>query len=118
MIICAESDPLALRMLERQIAMLGQPFLSATTGQQVLTYAHYPGIQLILLSVELADQAGIAVLQQLKAAPTTRPLPVVMIASTVEYEGAALAAGCLAYWVKPFAAVQLGRIWRTITVST
>jgi hypothetical protein len=31
MLICAESDPLALRLLERQIAKLGQPFLSATT---------------------------------------------------------------------------------------
>lgn len=117
MIICAESDPLALRLLERQIAKLGQPFLSATTGQQVFAYAQYRGVTLILLSLELADQSGVATLQQLKAAPSTCQLPVVMLARTNEQEGVAYAHGCVVYLVKPFSTLELAQVIRAWSLA-
>src|SRR5690606_33136078 len=63
-----------------------------------LAREHRP--QGILLDIGLPDQSGLAVLEQLKRDPATRPIPVHVISAS-DHTQAALELGAIGYIVKP-----------------
>lgn len=77
--------------------------LVATSGLQGLELMHTRQPDLLLLDLNLPDMDGLNILQQLKADPRTRAVPVVVISAdaTPQQAKKLLAAGASAYLTKP-----------------
>ncbi len=67
----------------------------------------------ILLDIGLPDQSGLAVLEQLKRDPRTRPIPVHVV-SAADHTQAALELGAIGYIVKPAMPEQLTAALRRV----
>ncbi|PKP73828.1 MAG: diguanylate cyclase response regulator [Alphaproteobacteria bacterium HGW-Alphaproteobacteria-6] len=68
-------------VLKVKLASAHYETLQASTGAEALRLAEEMRPDLVLLDVELPDMDGITVCQKLKAAATTRGIPVVMVTS-------------------------------------
>lgn len=68
-------------VLERRLGRQGHRVTSATGGRAALELARRERFDLVLLDVLMPDLDGMAVLQQLKADPATRDIPVIMISA-------------------------------------
>jgi CheY-like chemotaxis protein len=68
-------------VLERRLGRQGHRVTSATGGRAALELARRDRFDLVLLDVLMPDLDGLAVLEQLKADPATRDIPVIMISA-------------------------------------
>jgi class 3 adenylate cyclase len=96
-------------MLGRRLARQGYDVLSASSGRAALdTLAKRP-VDLVLLDVMMPDLDGYAVLQQLKADPALRDIPVLMISALDEMDSVVrcIRLGAEDYLGKPFDPVLL-----------
>ena len=76
----------------------------ANNGSTGLCRAIQPGIDLVLLDIEMPDISGIAVCRAIKSNPALRDLPVVLMTGRTvpEIVNAAMAAGAALVMSKPF----------------
>ncbi len=83
--------------------------VSAATGGEGLAFAAAELPAIILLDLNLPDIPGDEVLKQLKATPRLRDVPVVIVSGVADEKRRAelLAAGAIAYVVKPFTLSQI-----------
>ncbi len=86
MILVVDDDPLNVEMLQAYLEKEGWHVVTATSGWEALSLiaAHPP--DLVLLDVMMPGVDGFAVCRQLKSAPATRLIPVVMVTALTDVD--------------------------------
>jgi CheY-like chemotaxis protein len=109
-VLYVEDNPSNVRLVERVLARRPDvSLLVATSGGVGLELARRHRPDLVLLDLNLPDLPGAAVLEQLRAEPRTRDIPVVVISAdaTPQQQERLRAAGAADYLTKPFDINQL-----------
>jgi CheY-like chemotaxis protein len=96
-------------LLARYLGKLGYQVTLVENGRQALERLQSELYDLLLLDMEMPDMDGCQVLEQLKASPRLRDLPVIMISAAEELEGVVrcLELGAQDYLPRPFHPVLL-----------
>src|SRR5437764_5907101 len=96
-------------MLSRYITKLGYQATLAENGRQALEKLQAEPFDLVLLDVQLPEMDGYQLLEQLKADPRLRDIPVIMISAVEELESVVrcIELGAQDYFPKPFNPVLL-----------
>src|SRR5215470_10266373 len=96
-------------MLARYLGNLGYQARLCENGRQALELLQSESFDLVLLDVEMPDMDGYQVLEQLKADPRLRDIPVIMISAVEELESVVkcIELGAQDYLPKPFNPVLL-----------
>jgi two-component system, cell cycle response regulator len=96
-------------ILSRYITKLGYRSSLAENGRQALEKLQAEPYDLVLLDVQMPEMDGYAVLEQLKANPRLRDIPVIMISAVDELESVVrcIELGAQDYLPKPFNPVLL-----------
>ena len=96
-------------MLSRRLRRQNYEVLTAAGGRAALGLLAAAPVDLVLLDVMMPDLDGYAVLQQLKADPALRSIPIIAVTSHAIGGGEekARAAGCDDFVAKPFSPRQL-----------
>ena len=108
-ILIVEDEAYIVKLISMRLERQGHVISSVASGGVALGAARELQPDLILLDVMLPDLNGFQVLQQLKADPTTEPIPVLMLtARGHEHDIAAgLEGGAEDYIIKPFCFPEL-----------
>jgi len=99
-VLVVEDDPNFATILRDVARETGYPCIVAQRGADGLAAAVRHRPVAILLDINLPDQSGLGVLDQLKRDPQTRHIPVHVI-SVADYAQQALERGAIGYAVKP-----------------
>jgi two-component system, cell cycle response regulator len=96
-------------MLSRYITKLGYQATLVENGRQALEKLQSEPFDLVLLDVQMPEMDGYQVLEQLKADPRLRDIPVIMISAVEELESVVkcIELGAQDYLPKPFNPVLL-----------
>ncbi len=102
-IMVVEDHRLDLKLVGDSARLSGHLVLSNTTAEQALASLDRGHPDVVLLDLNLPGMNGPSFLKLLKADPATRALPVVAVTAypDAHQRSALLAAGCVAYLVKP-----------------
>lgn len=104
-VLYIEDDEANIRLVERIVQLRpGVALVAGRTGGEGLRLAQDIAPSLVLLDRRLPDLTGNQVLDQLKSAPVTATIPVLMLSGDLgnEYVGEALRLGAVGYLAKPF----------------
>src|SRR5436853_6909915 len=85
-LLVADDNSVNRIMLSRYITKLGYQATLVENGRQALDKLQGEPIDLVLLDVQMPEMDGYQVLEQLKADPRLRDLPVIMISAVDELE--------------------------------
>lgn len=102
-ILIVEDNPVNLELAKDILENYGFEILSATNGLEALRVVHKTLPDLILMDLQLPGMSGLAVIESLKADPTTAHITIVAVtafAMTTD-EQRARAAGCAGFITKP-----------------
>jgi len=103
-ILIVDDEPVALRAIVAELNALGFETLIARDGADGLRKAERGRPDLILLDILMPGWDGYETCRRLKAAPATRPIPVIFLSALCDtaqkLEG--FEAGCVDYITKPF----------------
>jgi two-component system OmpR family response regulator len=116
-ILAVDDSRTNLNVLGTRLGHLGYMVVLSDSGSEALDLISGRGFDLVLLDMMMPGLSGVQVLQEIRGAPDTIDLPVVMVTSRSDPEAAvqALAAGADDYIAKPFAfEVLAARIERTL----
>ena len=105
-ILIVEDDAAFAEILQGLCRDMGFDALIAGTGAAAFELASSRRPSAILLDVGLPDTSGLALLEQLKRNPVTRPIPVHVV-SIDDYTQVALELGAVGYALKPVAREEL-----------
>ena len=96
-------------MLARRLQRHGLKVDTAVDGRQALEVVRHRPFDLVLLDIMMPELDGYSVLQQLKADPLTRHIPVIMISALDELDSVirCIEAGAEDYLPKPFNPILL-----------
>jgi two-component system phosphate regulon response regulator PhoB len=108
-ILLAEDDPDILHMVSFKLRRAGFDVLEAVDGFATLQVAREQRPDLVLLDVRMPRMDGIAVCRELRAAPHTERVPIIMLTARARPQDReqAYAAGATDYIVKPFSPREL-----------
>jgi two-component system phosphate regulon response regulator PhoB len=108
-VLVVEDEMSQREVLAYNLTAAGYALLTATTGQEALVLAREEEPDLIVLDWMLPEVSGIEVCRQLKAAPTTAGIPVIMLSARAEEADRVrgLETGADDYVVKPYSVVEL-----------
>ncbi len=103
-ILIVDDEPEALHMLSQMLAEQGYEVRAATSGSQALAAVRSTPPDLILLDIKMPEMDGYEVCQRLKAAKSTRHIPVIFISGLAETQAKvkAFAVGGVDYITRPF----------------
>jgi twitching motility two-component system response regulator PilH len=108
-ILVVDDSPTDLRLVAKPLQARGYRVLTASDGEEALAKASSELPHLILLDVVLPKKNGFQVCRQLKTAPDTRAIKIILLTSKSQdsdrYWG--LKQGADDYMTKPFADDQL-----------
>ncbi|HEY7006515.1 MAG TPA: response regulator [Sphingomicrobium sp.] len=112
-ILLVEDNEMNRDMLSRRLARSGFEVVVAIDGEQAVTMATAEKPDLILMDMSLPVMDGLEATRQVKAAASTRSIPVIALTANalVEDRERALAAGCDDFDTKP---VELPRLLEKI----
>jgi DNA-binding response OmpR family regulator len=101
-ILLAEDDRLLRTAAVRTLRRAGFEVLAADDGEATVALAESERPDLILLDLVMPRVDGFAALERLKASPTTRTIPVIVLSNlgTESDQSAARAAGAAGFFVK------------------
>ena len=120
-VLVIEDDSAARELLRVHLEGAGYTVLATASGRQGLAWVAEARPDAVLLDIVLPDIDGWEILQQLKADPRTRAIPV-MVVSVVDNRKLGLALGAVDYFVKPVSREPLleaiGRLTFTTKVQT
>lgn len=105
-ILVVEDNPQAAKLLSLYLAQAGYRVLTASTGNHALMLAAQHRPMAITLDLLLPDIDGWQVLTELKAAPRTRDIPVVIV-SVLDRQALGFHLGAQDYLVKPVERAEL-----------
>ena len=117
-ILLVEDNELNRDMLSRRLARRGHQVLEATDGEAALALAASERPDLILMDMSLPGLDGWEATRRLKAAPATRPIPVIALTAhaMVADRERSLEAGCDDFDTKPVEIERLlGKIARLLS---
>ena len=116
-VLVIEDDPAARELLRVHLSSAGYTVLAASTGRQGLDWVRQVHPDAVLLDILLPDIDGWEILQQLKADPDTRAIPV-MVVSVVDDRQLGIALGAVDYFVKPVSREPLLEALGRLTFTT
>jgi CheY-like chemotaxis protein len=101
-ILIVEDDPLMSRLYDKIFKFEGYEVELAVDGEDGLAKVKAGKPTLVLLDVMMPKMNGLQVLEQLKADPTTKAIPVIMLTNLAGQQDAetALSKGAVKYLVK------------------
>jgi two-component system phosphate regulon response regulator PhoB len=101
-LLLVEDDALLIRLYQKKFAKDGHQVISARDGEEGLVAIEREQPDLVLLDIMMPKLSGIEMLERIKANPTTRAVPVIMLSnmSGEEEQERALELGAVAYIVK------------------
>jgi signal transduction histidine kinase/DNA-binding response OmpR family regulator len=99
-VLVIEDDPSAVRLLREYLEPAGYRLRAASSGERGLAFARESRPAAIILDVLLPTIDGWEVLRRLKADPTLRDVPVIIV-TVVDEREIGLALGAADYLVKP-----------------
>jgi signal transduction histidine kinase/DNA-binding response OmpR family regulator len=99
-ILVIDDDPEACELIERNLTKDGFKVVTATNGEQGLRLAHDIQPAVITLDVMMPDMDGWSVLRALKADPTLRHIPVIML-TMMDDRSRGYSLGAVDYLTKP-----------------
>jgi CheY-like chemotaxis protein len=108
-LVCEDQDSIR-RMIEALVQARGYQVTAVASGAKALDVALTSPPDLVLLDLMLPGQYdGFEVCRRLRADPTTRTIPVVIISALDDDDSRARAtqAGATAYYTKPFSPIAL-----------
>jgi len=108
-LVCEDQDSIR-RMIEALVQARGYQVTAVASGAKALDVALTSPPDLVLLDLMLPGQYdGFEVCRRLRADPTTRAIPVVIISALDDDDSRARAtqAGATAYYTKPFSPIAL-----------
>jgi CheY-like chemotaxis protein len=110
-VLIVDDNASVLHSLGYYLQSAGHTVELATNGSAALCRAVQPGVDLVLLDIEMPDISGIAVCRAIKSNPALRNLPIVMMTGRAIQEiiTGALAAGAALVMAKPFDLAELSR---------
>ena len=102
-ILVAEDNVLNFELLRDVLVAKGHDVKWSRDGQETLTEARSGQFDLVLLDLHMPKLGGIQVLQELRADPASRSLPVLVVSADAmaEVESEVMAAGADGYISKP-----------------
>ncbi len=108
-LLVADDDEANRVMLARRLARLGHQVSVAVNGRDALEQVRAEPFDLLLLDIQMPELTGYEVLEQLKADPALRDLPVIVLSASSETERVAhcVELGAEDYLPKPFDPVLL-----------
>ena len=110
-ILVIDDDPLLLEMASELLASDGHRPLTALSGRDGIAQAQAERPDLVLLDYHMPEMDGLAVIEKLRADPTTRRIPVVALTSaTAAHANALVRAGCIGFIPKPFTPTEFLRL--------
>jgi PAS domain S-box-containing protein len=99
-VLVVDDDPDIAQLVRMQLESNGYRVLTASRGHKALEIAKADKVDLVVLDKILPDWDGLDILDELKGAPSTAEIPVIML-TIVEDDGEAMTRGASAYLVKP-----------------
>ena len=108
-ILIVDDEPLNVDYLEQELEDLNYETVSAANGQEALEMVRASAPDLILLDIMMPIMDGFSVLEQLKANPATRDIPVIIISANNDLQSVVrgIKMGAEDYLPKPFEPVLL-----------
>lgn len=108
-ILIVDDEPFNVDTLEQELDDLGYTTVSAANGRQALAQVAAEDPDLILLDIMMPEMDGFQVLSQLKAEPTWRDIPVIVISAMTDMSSVVkgIKLGAEDYLPKPFNEVLL-----------
>ena len=108
-ILIVDDEPLNVDYLEQELEDLNYETISAANGQEALEMVRASAPDLILLDIMMPIMDGFSVLEQLKANPATRDIPVIIISANNDLQSVVrgIKMGAEDYLPKPFEPVLL-----------
>lgn len=102
LILIVEDDPLMARLYYKVFTIEGYEVIMAADGEEGLLAVHKNIPTLILLDVMMPKLNGLELLEKLKADPTTKKIPVIMLTNLAGQADAekAITLGAIKYIVK------------------
>ena len=108
-VLIADDEPFNVDFLEQELEELNYDTLSAGNGEEALTLIRSQAPDLVLLDIMMPVMDGFAVLAHMKADPTLRNIPVIIISAMNDLESVVkgIEYGAEDYLSKPFEPVLL-----------
>ena len=108
-ILVVDDNEAIARIIERHLTAAGYSVLKAGDGEQALTTVASRQPDCVLLDLMMPGMTGLEVLRQLKQAPATALIPVILVTAKGEDIDVAQGyrEGAADYLTKPFSAVQI-----------
>lgn len=103
-LLIVDDEPSFVEVLKARLEFAGHAVQSAGSGEDALTMVAYEQFDFILLDVMMPNVDGYQFLQQLRANPRTRDIPVIVTTAVPKFRGEKRmeSMGVLAYLEKPF----------------
>ena len=110
-ILLVEDDPDIRELVAYKLRRGGFEVIEAADGSAALRVARERPPDAVILDIRLPRLSGIDVCRELRAAPTTATVPIIMLTGAVRLQELeqAYAAGATDYLVKPFSPRELQR---------
>jgi CheY-like chemotaxis protein len=108
-ILVVEDQDSIRRMIEALVGARGYQVTAASTGTKAIDVALADPPDMVLLDLMLPGHDGFEVCRRLRADPSTRKIPILIISALDDPEsrGKAAQAGATAYYTKPFSPIAL-----------
>lgn len=113
-VLLVDDDPDVLEFLETLFTMEEIPCVCASGAEAALAELKRPGVALVLVDIAMPSIDGIELCRRIKAEPSTRAVPVVILSArpSLKAETESLAAGAELFLRKPFDNDELVRLVR------
>lgn len=115
-ILLVEDDPVSLKLMRDVLQTSGYETGEVSNGLDALACVELFAPDLVVMDIGLPGLDGIETTRRLKAAPTTRAIPVVAVTAYAMPgdEERMRAAGCDAHLVKPFRFTEFVEVVRSL----
>ncbi len=102
-ILVVDDDPMIRFLVQEYLKASGFQVETCASGREALEKASADTPSLMILDVQMPEMNGIEVLEQLRAAPTTASIPVLMLSANASEAHTLSTVQADAYLEKPFA---------------
>lgn len=108
-ILVVDDEQYMHRLMQHHLVRAGYEMIIARNGREAVEKAAQENPHLVIMDVMMAEMDGLSALRELKQAPATRDIPVIMITAsphaTMQQESEK--AGAAGFYTKPFSPTQL-----------
>jgi two-component system, chemotaxis family, chemotaxis protein CheY len=111
-ILVIDDDPITIRLLTHALGKHGHRVVGALRPHDARLHLATTPVDLVILDLAMPEVDGLTLLRQLRADPSRRALPVVMLTASGQDQDriAARAEGADAFLTKPASSWELGEV--------